>query len=336
MNPLASASIQTLLAFIGAVGGVGVLIRILRRRAILAQPNERSSHTIPTPHGGGIAVVAVIAILWGGRAFASGDLWLGAVLAAALGLAAVSWIDDLRSLSAITRLAAQGVAVAVGTASLLDDGFFFQGFLPGWLDPLAAALGWIWFVNLFNFMDGIDGISGVETACVGGGAALVAMLAPDLAPETAALASVSGLTLAAAALGFLVWNWHPAKVFLGDVGSVPLGFLLGWVLLNLAAAGLWAPALILPLYYLADATITLAQRALRGEKIWRAHREHFYQRATQNGPARPGRSHAEVSLTILICNLVLVALAVAALSWPWTALSAATLTVATLLWRLGR
>lgn len=336
MNPLASATIQTLLAFIGAVGGVGVLIRVLRRRAILAQPNERSSHTIPTPHGGGIAVVAVIAILWGGRAFASGDLWLGAVLAAALGLAAVSWIDDLRSLSAITRLAAQGVAVAVGTASLLDDGFFFQGFLPGWLDPLAAALGWIWFVNLFNFMDGIDGISGVETACVGGGAALVAMLAPDLAPETAALASVSGLTLAAAALGFLVWNWHPAKVFLGDVGSVPLGFLLGWVLLDLAAAGLWAPALILPLYYLADATITLAQRALRGEKIWRAHREHFYQRATQNGPARPGRSHAEVSLTILICNLVLVALAVAALSWPWTALSAATLTVATLLWRLGR
>ncbi|MBT5110762.1 MAG: glycosyl transferase, partial [Rhodospirillaceae bacterium] len=111
----------------------------------------------------------------------------------------------------------------------------------------------------------------------------------------------------------------------------PIGFLLGWILLDLAAAGLWAPALILPLYYLADATITLTRRALRGEKIWRAHREHFYQRATQNG-----RSHAQVSLTILSGNVTLVALAVAALSWPWVALGAAALTVAILLWRLGR
>ena len=106
-------------------------------------------------------MVAVVAILWGQRAFDIGDPWLGAVLAAALGLAAVSWIDDLRSLPPLIRLAAQGLAVAVGTASLLDDGFFFQGLAPGWLDPLVAALGWIWFVNLFNFMDGIDGITGV-------------------------------------------------------------------------------------------------------------------------------------------------------------------------------
>lgn len=328
---IASATIQALLAFFGVVAGVGALIQILRRRAILAHPNERSSHTIPTPHGGGIAVVAVIAILWGWRAVASGDIWLGAVLAAALGLAAVSWIDDLRSLPPVTRLMAQGLAVAVGTASLLDGGFFFQGLLPGWLDPLVAALGWIWFVNLFNFMDGIDGISGVETACVGGGAALVAVLALNLSPGIGGLTPMYGLTLAAAALGFLVWNWHPAKIFLGDVGSVPIGFLLGWILLDLAAAGLWAPALILPLYYLADATITLTWRALRGEKIWRAHREHFYQRATQSG-----RSHAQVSLAILIGNVALVALAVAALSWPWAALGAAALTVAVLLWRLGR
>ena len=272
-------------------------------------------------------MVAVVAILWGQRAFDIGDPWLGAVLAAALGLAAVSWIDDLRSLPPLIRLAAQGLAVAVGTASLLDDGFFFQGLAPGWLDPLVAALGWIWFVNLFNFMDGIDGITGVETACVGGGAALVAFLAP----ETAGLTPVFGLTLAAAALGFLVWNWHPAKIFLGDVGSVPVGFLLGWILFDLTAAGLWAPAIILPLYYLADATITLARRALRGEKIWRAHREHFYQRATQNG-----KSHAEVSRMILAANVVSVALAVAALSWPWAALGAAAVSVAALLWRLGR
>ena len=102
----------------------------------------------------------------------------------------------------------------------------------------------------------------------------------------------------------MAWNWHPAKVFLGDVGSVPLGFLLGWLLLELAARGFWTAALILPLYYLADATWTLIARASRGEKIWRAHREHFYQVAVGNG-----KSHAEVSLALMACNLGLIVLA---------------------------
>jgi UDP-N-acetylmuramyl pentapeptide phosphotransferase/UDP-N-acetylglucosamine-1-phosphate transferase len=320
-----SLTLYALFALFGAIAGVGLLILALRRWAVLDQPNDRSSHTIPTPRGGGVAVVAVIAILWGWRAFETGDVWLGVVLAAAVGLAVVSWIDDLRSLPPLTRLAAQCLAVAAGITSLQGDGFFFQGVLPGPLDALFVALGWIWFVNLFNFMDGIDGISGVEAACIGAGAALVAFLAPDADIPN----PVYGLTIATAALGFLVWNWHPAKVFLGDVGSVPIGFLLGWILLDMAAAGLWASALILPLYYLADATITLGKRALRGEKVWRAHREHFYQRATQRG-----RSHAQVSRTILAANVVLIALAAAALSWPWLALGGAVLTVAALLWRL--
>ena len=318
-------TLYALFALFGTIGGVGVLILMLRHWAVLDQPNERSSHTIPTPRGGGGAVVFVINVLWGWHAYETGDVWLGVVLAAAAGLAAVSWIDDLRSLPPLTRLAAQCLAVAAGIASLQGDGLFFQGVLPSSLDALIAAVGWIWFVNLFNFMDGIDGISGVETACVGAGAALIAFLAPNLDLP----APVYGVTIAAAALGFLIWNWNPAKVFLGDVGSVPLGFMLGWILLDMAAAGLWASALILPLYYLADATITLGKRALRGENILRAHREHFYQHAVQSG-----KGHAQISLTILVGNLVLMALAVAALTWPWLALGAATLTVATLLWHL--
>ncbi|MBL4721625.1 MAG: glycosyltransferase family 4 protein [Alphaproteobacteria bacterium] len=315
------------LAFVGAIATVGLLIPVLRRRAIMDMPNDRSSHTVPTPRGGGAAVTVTILLVWGWRAFHTNDVWVLAILAAALGLALVTWIDDLRSLSPLTRLGAQIVAVGIGISALLDGNFFFQGLLPGWLDVLVAAIGWVWFVNLFNFMDGIDGISGVEAACVGGGAALVALLAPTMAPP----APVFGLTIAAAALGFLIWNWHPAKVFLGDVGSVPIGFLLGWVLLGLAAAGLWASALILPLYYLADATITLTRRVLRGEKPWHAHREHYYQRATQNG-----RSHAQVSAMILVANLALVALAVAALSWPGASLIGAVAIVGVLLKALSR
>ncbi|MDH3702467.1 MAG: glycosyl transferase, partial [Alphaproteobacteria bacterium] len=131
---------------------------------------------------------------------------------------------------------------------------------------------------------------------------------------------------AMAALGFLRFNWHPARIFLGDVGSVPLGYLLGWLLLQAAAAGYWAPALILPLYYLADATITLLRRAARREKVWQAHREHFYQRAVQNG-----RSHARVSLAVLAANVVLAALALVAVAQPVIALAAAATTVALLL-----
>ena len=154
---------------------------------------------------------------------------------------------------------------------------------------VGIGLGWVWFINLFNFMDGIDGISGVECLGIGLGVAVIAAL--DGVPSGH---GSLGICLAAAAAGFLIWNWHPAKVFMGDVGSVPLGFLIGWLLLDMAAAGAWAPAVILPAYYLADATITLLRRLLRGAAPWQAHRDHFYQQATQ-----AGRSHARVaSLTL--------------------------------------
>ncbi|MHA1568589.1 MAG: MraY family glycosyltransferase, partial [Alphaproteobacteria bacterium] len=191
----------------------------------------------------------------------------------------------------------------------------------------AAGLVWLWFINLFNFMDGIDGMAGGEAVSLGLGLFLLstfAALDPSIG-DPALLAIAAGL-------GFLVWNWHPARIFLGDVGSVPLGFLFGWLLLGAAARGYWAPALILPLYYLADATLTLLRRLARGELVWRAHREHFYQCAVQRG-----LSHAEVVLAVLAANAGLVALALAAaLGWTWPALAGAVLVVAALLWYLAR
>jgi UDP-N-acetylmuramyl pentapeptide phosphotransferase/UDP-N-acetylglucosamine-1-phosphate transferase len=167
---------------------------------------------------------------------------------------------------------------------------------------VVTALGWLWFVNLYNFMDGIDGITGIETASLGVGIALVAALSG----VPSALAPL-GLACAAAGLGFLVWNWHPARIFLGDSGSVPLGLLLGGLLVQLAVAGQLAAALILPAYYLADATITLGKRAARGEKVWQAHRQHFYQRAVQGG-----KRHDQVVKAIAAGNLLLVGCAVLA------------------------
>jgi len=298
----------------------GRALGYLKRRRLLDHPNERSSHTSPTPRGGGLGMVPAVLLVW---AALPGNAWAG--IAGALVLMLASWIDDRRNLPPLPRLVAHA-AVVGGALFALPDGLVFGGRLPLWADHALAGLGWLWFVNLFNFMDGIDGISGVETASLGVGIAVVAALAgaSGLVPPAAALAG--------AAVGFLVWNWHPAKVFLGDVGSVPLGFLLGGLLIRLALAGQLAAALILPLYHVADATITIGRRALKGEKVWQPHRQHFYQRAVQGG-----RRHDQVALAVLAGNLALIAAAaVAAGGRPAEGWLMAVVAVALLLGLLAR
>jgi UDP-N-acetylmuramyl pentapeptide phosphotransferase/UDP-N-acetylglucosamine-1-phosphate transferase len=266
------------------------------------RPNERSSHSIATPRGGGLAVMLALLPAWALFILlgAAPPATVVAVLGAGF-LALVSFADDLRSRHPLLRLLAQAGAVAAGIAALPDAGGVFQGLLPPLLDRALSGLLWLWFVNLYNFMDGIDGITGTETAFLGAALALCAFVNREL--DNAGQVAL-GLATAAAALGFLRWNWQPARIFLGDVGSVPLGYLLGWLLLATAAAGAWRAALLLPLYYLADATWTLGRRALRGEKVWRPHREHLYQKAVQRG-----MSHAAVVRRILALDLVLLVLA---------------------------
>ncbi|MCA8932002.1 MAG: glycosyltransferase family 4 protein [Rhodospirillaceae bacterium] len=287
-----------------------VVLRYLRARAILDRPNARSSHGVATPRGGGLGVVPVVVAGWAIIALVvPATLDLAAVLAGATLLALVSWFDDVRTLAAAPRFAVQLAVVAVGTALLPGDALVFQGLLPLVADRLLTALAWLWFVNLFNFMDGIDGITGSELASIGGGLALAVSLAAPagLAAGADPALPFYALVLAAAGLGFLVWNWHPAQVFLGDVGSVPLGYLTGWLLITAAAMGLWPAAVILPLYYLTDATATLLRRLAKGEPIFQAHRQHAYQRAVQRG-----LSHSQVVWRIVAGNLALIACAAAA------------------------
>lgn len=275
----------------------------LIRRQILDNPNERSSHTRPTPRGGGLAVAPAVLVGWAMVAAKSPDQWwIWALVAGGLLLMAASWLDDRYTLPASPRLLAHATAVFGALALLPDGALVFQGWLPQWADRALAGLCWLWFVNLYNFMDGIDGITGIETASIGVGIALVA-LAGGVSLGLVPLA----LACAAAGAAFLLFNWHPARIFLGDSGSVPLGLLLGGLLIQIAIAGHLAAALILPAYYLADATITLGRRALAGEKVWQAHRKHFYQRAVQGG-----KRHDQVVLAILAANGVLVGAALLA------------------------
>ncbi len=321
--------LPAILAFLLPLGatalGVRLILPWLRAREVLDRPNARSSHTQPTPRGGGIVVVAVIAAsLWAIQLTGGAPLWRLAVLTAALAaLAAVSWRDDRRGAPVALRLAVQVAAVAAGLAAIGLGPLAARLGLPAWLVGIVLALGWMWFVNLYNFMDGIDGITGVETASIGVG--LVALAVVTLGAVGGQ--GLAGLALAGAAIGFLLWNWQPAKIFLGDVGSVPLGYIVGGLLIQAVVAGHWAPALILPLYYLADATFVLIRRALAGQKPWQAHKTHFYQRAHQGG-----LSHGQVSLCIGALNAVLIALAaMAGLGWTWLALALAAAAVAALL-----
>jgi Fuc2NAc and GlcNAc transferase len=295
-------SIASLLvaAFLAAFVGTAVIRRYAIARRVLDIPNERSSHSVPTPRGGGVAIVgafvAVATILWSlGRIPTP---FAVALLGTGLIVATVGFIDDHRHIAARWRLLAHFSAAAWALA--------WVGGLPplplpggsqewGLLGDVVGAIALVWLLNLYNFMDGIDGIAAVEavTVCLG---AIVVYLA---GPETSAAWYPAGL-LAAAALGFLAWNFPPAKIFMGDAGSGFLGVTLGVLVLDAATRRpewLWSWVILLGAFVV-DATVTLFFRLSRGEKLYEAHRSHAYQHAAQ----RIG-SHRPVTLAVGAINL---------------------------------
>jgi UDP-N-acetylmuramyl pentapeptide phosphotransferase/UDP-N-acetylglucosamine-1-phosphate transferase len=251
-------------------------------RYAIAKPNARSSHSTPTPQGAGIAVIAatIIAV-----AVALGFFPLGvtpgwpllSTIAAALAMACLGAIDDLRPLPVAPRLLLQAMVIAAVLYALPDDLRVISP-LPWWLERALLLIGGLWFVNLVNFMDGIDWMTVAEVIPLTAALAVLGVM-HALPPY----ATVLSLALGGAVIGFSYFNRPTAKIFLGDVGSLPIGLILGVLLLLVAGGGHLTAALVLPLYYLADATVTLLLRALRREPILQAHRTHFYQRATDNG-----------------------------------------------------
>jgi UDP-N-acetylmuramyl pentapeptide phosphotransferase/UDP-N-acetylglucosamine-1-phosphate transferase len=231
-------------------------------------PNDRSLHTRPTPRVGGWGIVPVaVVLIW----LAAPALWLPA-LAAAL-LAALSQIDDRRGLPARVRFGGHAAAVAALVIVYPAD-------VPWWaLAGMAVLL--VWLVNLYNFMDGSDGLAGGMALIGFGGYAIAAMV--SIRPD--ASLALAATILAGAAAGFLLFNFHPARIFLGDAGSIPLGFLagaLGYWGWREGVWPVWFPAVSFSAF-IGDASVTLLKRLLRGEKFWQAHREHYYQRLVQSG-----------------------------------------------------
>ncbi|GJD53974.1 putative undecaprenyl-phosphate N-acetylglucosaminyl 1-phosphate transferase [Methylobacterium crusticola] len=300
MSPLSTLAAVPLAAGIAAV--LILLLRPLLVRYAMARPNARSSHRVPTPQGGGLAVVAA-AILVAGALADLPSRELAVLAGAAVGLAAVGAADDIRPLPVLVRLPVQGAAVALLVAA---SGVRLAPDLPAWLEGGLAVLAGLWFVNLVNFMDGLDWMT------VAGMVPLLgALLAFGLLGPLAPAATLVAAALLGGLLGFAPFNRPVARLFLGDVGSLPVGLAVAWLLYRLAGEGGLAAAILLPLYPVADATLTLLRRALAREPVWQAHRTHYYQRATAHG-----RSVPAVVGTVFALNLGLALLAAATLAWP--------------------
>ena len=251
--------------------------RPLLQRYTLARPNARSSHQTPTPQGAGVALVPSTLLI---AAACSAMLDIAPPLelfAATLLLAFIGLVDDIKSAPVLPRLLIQTAAISM-VLSLAPPDLRLVAACPVGVERTLLLLAALWFVNLVNFMDGLDLMTVSEVVPITG-----ALLVLGILGEYPASATIVAAALCGTMLGFYPFNRPVAKVFLGDVGSLPTGLLLGWCLLQLAWQHQIIAATLLPLYYLLDATITLLRRISRRERFWVAHRTHFYQRATDNG-----------------------------------------------------
>lgn len=265
----------------------------VQRRSILDVPNERSSHTVPTPRGGGLAIVLVtllgLSVLQLVRPVMSHAAWLMLTIGGLI-IAAVSWLDDLRSVPSLIRFA---VHIAAAVAFVAVTGGWSEVWLPGVgviaLGKIGAVIAVIWIAgltNAYNFMDGLDGIAGLQAVVAGLGWLIVSTITHSYA------VGVIGALLAGSAAGFLLHNWRPARIFMGDVGSAFLGYMFA------AAAVIGADSdprlafvgVLLVWPFVMDTSLTFAGRALRRERVFSAHKSHLYQRLQQSG-----WSHANVS-----------------------------------------
>jgi Fuc2NAc and GlcNAc transferase len=291
---MAVGLVVAIAAGIVSLGIAWVIYRHAAKLGVVQDPNERSSHQAPTASGGGIGIVLGGTL---GAAYAiwsmPGSAFVVAVLALAMGI--VGFVDDRQHVAAGVRLFVQLLLVAamVWTLQPVALAEVIGLPLPVELSVVVIVLGAVYWVNVFNFMDGIDGLAASQALVIIAGQIFLGLggLSAGLSPLDLWL-----LAVGAAALGFLVLNWPPAKIFMGDAGSTYLGFMLVFAGLSAIAAGRLDifQALILAALFLTDATMTLIRRAIRGEPVMQAHRLHAYQHL-----ARRWQRHLPVTLLYL-------------------------------------
>lgn len=284
--------------FLSGAGTLGIR-ELMKSMAVLREPNARDNHDVATPSGGGLAVmIAVIGF------FVVSDVDAYIILALLL-LVAVSFADDVMNLSALLRMVVHVVAAFFMVITIQQP--VLHGLVPPQYEfPVLVAVI-VWFMNIYNFMDGIDEITSIQTVSIMGAIISLGVVFPSL-PNSL---SIDSIIVLCSVLGFWYFNRHPATIFMGDSGSITLGATIAWLLMLLSAEGYWMIALMLPAYYVVDSSITLLKRLLTGQKVWQAHSQHAYQAVV-----RGGRSHCRAAYSVALYNMVVIGLVYLSIYMP--------------------
>lgn len=309
------------------------LVIFLPKMGLVDDPEDpRRLHESVTPTGGGVAVVLAFLVGFVLIDYKVFELYYSPYIALPIFmLGLISFFDDIRGMPIFARLAIHLAAAAYVTYELLLPYQLFHGELSFWVDFVVAFIALAGFANIYNFMDGMDGLTASQSFHLSVTIMILCFLRYDIIIHSELVLLISSLVLVCT-IAFGIYNWHPAKIFIGDIGSICLGILLGLCLILIAASSmrLFVSAIIASLYYIGDGGLTILIRLMKGEKIWLPHINHFFQQAM-----RKEIPHRKIVFEVILCNYWLMMLAVCALFYPVISLMFAIALVARILFRFS-
>lgn len=331
-HPIFFPIILVFTAFGASVVFTKFLASTMANFGVVDAPGIRRAHKRPTPRGGGVGFVVIfIALLTGSEHYLYGTTQNSIELIKIFApLALVSFWDDVSEIPVLFRLFVHVLCSLLAVMWLIRPNHLLPEEFGSVADLVLGSFALVAFLNIYNFLDGIDGITAAETIHLSMVILILCYLGYDNIPNVSTLILIASIIMGWA-LGFIIFNWQPASIFIGDVGSISIGFLLGYCLLKIACVdfNFFLASFISVLYYLGDGGITLLVRLLKGEKIWQPHLQHFFQKAVKRG-----LSHEQVVKRIAGCNLVLMLLSVGVLFYPMISLSLAIIVTAITMMRM--
>ncbi len=330
MNQFVQLSLLFILALISSSLLTRILIKKLSYLGVVDKPGDRRAHKKITPRGGGLSVVAVLIIGFIAFEYLSTNVFIESqkIIPIFSLIAAISFLDDLKTIRVFFRLITHLICAGLSIYLFLYPRLLFHGLFPMGIDFILATICLVGFLNIYNFLDGIDGITAAESIHLSITLLILCYLRFNTIINVNFIIAIATITLACS-IGFLIFNWHPAMIFLGDVGSISLGFLIGLCLLLISASTieLFIASGIASLYYIADGSLTIFIRLINKERIWQPHLKHFFQKAIKKG-----MTQKQVVHRIIICNSLLMVFSISSLVYPViSSILAATIVMVTLI-----
>ncbi len=305
---------SVLVTLILSVIGTKLLIKIMPKLGVIDTPSKRRAHKKPTPRAGGLSLALMLPILLPFFEYLISGyvVYSIKIIAVTLLISAISFLDDVKQINVVLRFFVYILCSAVAINQMISPATVLHYELNLYFDIAISTIALGAFLNVYNFLDGIDGITCSQTIHLSVTIIILTLLNYDIIDKPNIVLVICSIILGWS-IGFIYYNWHPAKIFMGDVGSITIGFLLGLCMLMIASASfkLFAACVIASLYYIADGGLTILIRLSKGEKIWEPHLQHFFQKATASG-----KSHKRVVKRIVKCNIGLMTFAITSIYYP--------------------